>query len=50
VLTDDTFRNDDFGHSVPAPSFGSPVVAGIIVDGGGNVCSDGGPGYPLVCH
>jgi len=50
VLTNDTFRNDDFGHSVPAPSFGSPVVAGIIVDGGGNVCSDGGPGYPLVCH
>ena len=45
-----TFSNDDFGHSFQAPLFGSPVVPGRAVDGGGNICSDGGGGYPLICH
>jgi hypothetical protein len=50
VLTNNTFRNNDFGHSVSAPFFGTPVVPGIVIDGGGNLCSDGGAGYPLACR
>ena len=51
VLTNNTFRNNDFGHAVTAPDFGTPIVPGLIVDGAGNVCTNSdGAAYPLVCH
>ena len=51
VVKNNTFRNNDFGKALSAPLFGTPVVPGVVIDGGGNVCkNDGGAGYPLVCH
>ena len=50
VLTNNTFRNNDFGHALTAPDFGTPIVSGLVIDGGGNVCSNNGAAYPLVCH
>jgi parallel beta-helix repeat protein len=51
VLTNNVFRNNDFGHALPAPAFGSPIVPGRVVDGGGNVCNNaGGAPYPLACR
>ena len=50
LLRNNTFRNNDFGRGGAAPRFGSPVVPGVVIDGGGNICAPGGSGYPLVCH
>ena len=51
VVKNNTFRNNDFGKALSAPLFGTPVVPGVVIDGGGNICkNDGGAGYPLVCH
>jgi hypothetical protein len=51
VVKNNTFRNNDFGRALSAPLFGMPVVLGVVIDGGGNICKDdGGASYPLVCH
>jgi hypothetical protein len=51
VLTNNIFRNNDFGHTLFAPAFGAPIVPGLVIDGGGNICNiiNGVPN-PLVCH
>jgi Divergent InlB B-repeat domain len=51
VLKNNAFRNNDFGHTLIAPEFGKPIVQGLIVDDGGNVCNNSGGGaYPLACR
>ncbi|HVU52389.1 MAG TPA: immunoglobulin domain-containing protein [Polyangia bacterium] len=51
TLTDNVFKNNDFGTGVAAPTFQLPPVSGSITDGGGNKCTKPTPsGYPLVCH
>ena len=51
VLTNNVFRNNDFGHLLTAPRFGAPIVPGLVIDGGGNVCNNvDGSAYPLACH
>jgi len=51
VLTNNTFRNNDFGHAAMAPNFGAPIVPGLVIDGGRNICNNSdGAAYPLVCH
>jgi len=52
VLGNNLLRANDFGKTVPAPDFGGgPTAPGVIVDGGGNVCSPPAiAGYPLDCH
>jgi hypothetical protein len=47
---DNTFRNNRFGTSRPAPSFGIAPLSGAVVEGGGNQCGalPSNP-YPLVC-
>jgi hypothetical protein len=50
-LTNNVFRNNDFGHALVAPAFGAPIVPGLVVDGGGNACRDpGSASYPLACR
>lgn len=52
-ISNNTFTNNSFGHSVPGPDFGGMTVeAGMIVDGGGNVCltPTNVTSYPLVCN
>jgi len=52
-FSNNTFTNNSFGHTVPGPYFGTnPVVPGMIIDGGGNVCltPTGVASYPLVCN
>ncbi|HVW25705.1 MAG TPA: hypothetical protein VHC69_10060 [Polyangiaceae bacterium] len=50
VLTNNRFRDNHFGPGAP-PDFGQgPVVAGFIVDEGGNGCTRGAAeDYPLEC-
>jgi hypothetical protein len=50
-LVNNTFRNNVFDATLGAPFFGSnPVVPGMIVDGGSNVCRQpANPDYPLKC-
>ena len=49
-LHGNVFTQNNFGHLQLAPYFSSPVKLGDIEDGGGNVCSNPGPAYPLVCN
>lgn len=49
ILTNNTFTGNDFRAGEP-PKFGSPVVPGRIIDGGGNRCVNPPAGYPLVCQ
>ena len=48
-LNSNTFTRNDFGHIEAAPYFSGPFTAGEIIDGGGNICSNPGAQYPLVC-
>jgi hypothetical protein len=50
-LVNNTFRNNVFDTTLDAPRFGSnPVVPGMIIDGGFNVCRQPlTPDYPLKC-
>ena len=51
ILSNNIFRNNDFGHTLLAPDFGAPVVPGLVIDGGGNICNvSGGVPYPLACQ
>jgi parallel beta-helix repeat protein len=49
-LHNNTFTQNNFGHVELPPYFSSPVTPGFIIDGGGNVCSNPGSPYPLVCN
>ncbi len=49
-LHGNVFTQNNFGHLQLAPYFSSPVKLDDIEDGGGNVCSNPGPAYPLVCN
>jgi hypothetical protein len=48
-LTNNTFRRNDFGHLSPGPFFGFPPVAGLVVDGGQNICAPDVTPFPLAC-
>ena len=50
-MTNNTFRNNDFGHVRGAPSFGvGAAISGLVIDGGNNKCSaPTTAGYPLHC-
>lgn len=50
-LSNNTFRRNTFGPGT-TPDFGAGVVvAGRVIDGGGNTCSaSSAPGYPLKCN
>jgi hypothetical protein len=50
-FVNNTFRNNVFDMTLDAPLFGyNPVVPGMIVDGGFNVCRQPAtPDYPLKC-
>ena len=50
-FVNNTFRNNVFDTTLDAPLFGyKPVVPGMIVDGGSNVCRQPAtPDYPLKC-
>ena len=49
-LHGNVFTQNNFGHLQLAPYFSSPVKLDDIEDGGGNICSNPGPAYPLVCN
>jgi hypothetical protein len=51
-MTNNTFRNNDFGHVRGAPSFGvGTAISGLVIDGGNNKCSaPTTAGYPLQCN
>lgn len=49
VLTNNVFRDNDFGTTLDAPYFGNGVVPGYVIDGGGNVCRSPSTAYPLGC-
>lgn len=49
-LTNNRFVRNDFGQAMAGPVFGSPVVAGMIIDGGQNKCLAAGQNYPLTCQ
>ena len=51
-LTNNLFRNNQFGRVRAAPYFGANApVPGRVVDGGGNVCqTPTSANYPLNCH
>jgi hypothetical protein len=46
------FRNNNFGRVRNTPWFGDNApVAGLVIDGGGNICkTPTAAGYPLNCH
>jgi hypothetical protein len=50
-FVNNTFRNNVFDTTLDAPNFGSnPIVPGVILDGGFNVCRQpANPDYPLKC-
>lgn len=49
-ISNNTFKNNQFGSSLPPPWFGDTPVPGMVIDGGGNVCKQSTiPGYPLTC-
>ena len=50
-LVNNTFRNNVFDTTLDAPEFGyNPVVPGMIIDGGFNVCRQPATAdYPLKC-
>jgi hypothetical protein len=50
-VTDNKFVRNDFGHSYPAYFGASPVVPGVVVDGGQNLCvPPPGVTFPLACE
>ncbi len=49
-LHGNVFTQNNFGHLQLAPYFSSPIKVDDIEDGGGNVCTDPGSPYPLVCN
>jgi len=49
--TNNKFIRNDFGHLRTGPFFGfNPVVPGVVIDGGQNLCVPTGAGFPLACH
>jgi hypothetical protein len=50
ILNNNVFRQNDFGHVELAPYFAAPITPGYLIDGGGNICSNPGSPYPLMCN
>jgi parallel beta-helix repeat protein len=50
VLDSNAFLQNDFGHVQLAPYFAAPIIPGEVVDKGGNICSNPGNPYPLMCN
>lgn len=49
-ISNNVFKNNQFGSELPPPWFGDTPVPGMVVDSGGNVCKQSTiPGYPLTC-
>jgi hypothetical protein len=50
VLNNNVFKQNDFGHVQMAPYFAAPIIPGDVIDKGGNICSNPGNPYPLMCN
>lgn len=49
--TNNRFIRNDFGRLFTGPFFGSnPAIAGVVIDGGQNLCVPTAADFPLACH